>query len=293
MPFGEFHEHAATADRLALLRHSVNSSLNRIIKPVAVGNAQERYENTLQSLWRGASQRGRAFVVFRLQGQVKATADPGGQVMRFKNREEAGRLLADRLSQYRGRHPLVLGIPRGAVPMAKIIADALQGDLDVVLVHKLRAPFQPELAIGAIDEAGNIYRCAVGVEIPAEDVALEVRTQLEVLRQRRLSYTRARGPLSATGRIAIIVDDGIATGSSMLAAIRAMRRQKPEKLIVATAVAPPESLSRVTAESDEVVCLYTSEEFYAVGQFFDDFSTVCDQDVVEILGQAQRSAASA
>ncbi len=213
--------------------------------------------------------------------------------MRFKNREEAGRLLAKRLSEYRGRHPLVLGIPRGAVSMAKIIADALQGDLDVVLVHKLRAPFQPELAIGAIDEAGNIYRHEVGVEIPAEDLAREVRTQQEILRQRRLSYTRARGPLSATGRITIIVDDGIATGSSVLAAIRAVRRQKPEKLIVATAVAPPDSLRRVTAEADEVVCLYASEEFYAVGQFFDDFPTVLDESVVEVLSGAQRSAASA
>ncbi len=213
--------------------------------------------------------------------------------MRFKNRVEAGGLLAERLSQYRGRHPLVLGIPRGAVPMAKVIADALQGDLDVVLVHKLRAPFQPELAIGAIDESGNIYHHEVGVEIPAEDLAREVSTQQKVLRQRRLSYTRARGPLSATGRIVIIVDDGIATGSSVLAAIHAVRRQKPEKLIVATAVAPPDSLNRVAAEADEVVCLHASEEFYAVGQFFDDFSTVLDETVVEVLGRAQRSAASA
>ena len=207
--------------------------------------------------------------------------------MRFKNREEAAKLLAERLSPYRGQNPLVLGIPRGAVPMAKIVAEALEGDLDVVLVHKLRAPFQPELAIGAIDEAGHVYHHEVGVDVSSEDLAREVDTQRDVLNRRRLLYTKGRSPLSATGRIAIVVDDGIATGSSVLAAIRAVRRQKPAKLVVATAVAPPDSLSRVAAEADEVVCLLAPRLFFAVGEFFEDFSAVSDETVSELLAQAR------
>lgn len=209
--------------------------------------------------------------------------------MRFKNREEAGRLLAERLADYRGRNPLVLGIPRGAIPMARIVADALTGDLDVVLVHKLRAPFQPELAVGAIDEAGNVFYHDVGVAIGEEELAQEIAFQRDVLRQRRLRYTGAGHPIPATGRIAIVVDDGIATGSSMLAAVRAVRQQKPAKLVVAAAVAPPESVRIVAAEADEVVCLQTPRLFAAVGEFFEDFSTVSDETVAQILEQFRRS----
>jgi predicted phosphoribosyltransferase len=212
--------------------------------------------------------------------------------MRFKNRVEAAQLLAERLSHYRSQHPLVLGIPRGAVPMASVIADTLDGDLDVVLVHKLRAPFQPELAIGAIDEAGHVYRHDVGVDIDAEEIDREIGIQRELLRTRRTLYTRARGPLSARGRVAIIVDDGIATGSSVLAAIRAVRQQKPKTLVVATAVAPPDALRRIASEADDVVCLYAPRTFRAVGEFFDDFSTVTDEEVYELLERAPRRSAT-
>lgn len=213
--------------------------------------------------------------------------------MRFKNREDAARLLAERLAPYRSRNPLVLGIPRGAVPMAKIIAEALEGELDVVLVHKLRAPFQPELAVGAIDEAGHVYRNDVAADMTEEDLRSEIALQRDVLRQRRLQYTRARGPLSASGRIAIIVDDGIATGASALAAVRAVRRQKPAKLVVATAVAPPESLKLVSAEADEIVCLQSPSLFYAVGEYFEDFSAVSDEAVVDLLKHGRRLPATA
>ena len=148
-------------------------------------------------------------------------------VMRFKNREEAATELAGRLADYRGQHPLVLGVPRGAVPMARIIADSLGGDLDVVLVRKLRAPGQPELAIGAVDEAGSVLKGWYFELASDEYVREEVRTQQEILRKRRVLYTRAKKAVDPAGRVVIIVDDGIATGSSMLSAIRSVRARRP------------------------------------------------------------------
>jgi putative phosphoribosyl transferase len=213
--------------------------------------------------------------------------------MPFRNREEAAHLLAQRLVAYRGQHPLVLGIPRGAVPMAKIIADALEGELDVVLVHKLGAPGHPEFAIGAVDESGQVY-LGLNVQrlrISADYLAAETAAQLETLRSRRAMYTPIRPPISPTGRLVIVVDNGIATGASMIAALRAVRAQQPARLIAAMAVAPPQTLERMAQEADEVVCLEVLEEFYAVGQFFEDFSQVTDTEVVAILRQTSASPA--
>ena len=205
--------------------------------------------------------------------------------MRFKNRDEAATLLAGRLAAYKGQNPLVLGVPRGAMPMARIIAEALGGDLDVVLVRKLRAPGQPELAIGAIDEAGTVLKAPYFDIADEEYMREEIRTQQEILRARRQMYTRAQKAIDPAGRIVIIVDDGIATGSSMLAAIRSARARKPRKIIVAIGVAPDQSLVRIRAEADEVVCLETPVDFYAVGQFFADFSEVTDEMVVAALSR--------
>jgi putative phosphoribosyl transferase len=205
--------------------------------------------------------------------------------MRFRNREDAATQLADRLGAYRGQQPLVLGVPRGAVPMASIIADALGGDLDVVLVRKLRAPGQPELAIGAVDEAGAILKGAY-FDIASDDyLREEVRAQQEILRTRRELYTRAQQAVDPSGRVVLIVDDGIATGSSMLSAIRSVRARRPSRIVVAIGVAPITSLARMRAEADEVVCLHSPENFRAVGQFFEDFSEVTDEMVVEALAR--------
>lgn len=205
--------------------------------------------------------------------------------MRFKNRDEAATLLAGRLAAYKGQNPLVLGVPRGAVPMARIVADALGGELDVVLVRKLRAPGQPELAIGAIDEAGTVLKAPYFDIADEEYMREEIRTQQEILRARRQMYTRAQKAIDPAGRIVIIVDDGIATGSSMLAAIRSVRTRKPRKMIVAIGVASDQSLERIRTEADEVVCLETPVDFYAVGQFFADFSEVTDEMVVTALSR--------
>lgn len=205
--------------------------------------------------------------------------------MRFRDREEAARLLASRLEAYRGANPLVLGLPRGAVPMARIIADVLGGELDVVLVRKLGAPGQPELAIGALDESGSVAKAEHFDIADDEYVREEIRTQQEVLRKRRILYTQARRAIEPAGRVVIVVDDGIATGSSLIAALRAVRARKPQRLVAAVGVAPTATLDRLRQEADEVVCGYSTEAFYAVGQFFEDFSEVTDDMVVAALAR--------
>ena len=206
--------------------------------------------------------------------------------MRFRNRQHAAELLAERLRvSYKNKNPLVLGVPRGAVPMAKFIADALGGELDVVLVHKLTHPDQPELAIGAIDEQGNAFIADWAADLDVEYLDSEKKRQLGVLVQRRSTYTPERQPIDPKGRIVIVVDDGIATGSTMAAALRAVRSREPKKLIAAVAVAAPEAGRAMRRECDSVVCLNVPAEFYAVGQFFDDFAQVSDQEVVAILKQ--------
>jgi predicted phosphoribosyltransferase len=205
--------------------------------------------------------------------------------MPFKNREEAAQRLAEKLSAYRGRNPLVLAIPRGAVPMARILAGALDGEMDVVLVHKLGAPGNPELAIGSVDENGRVYlRPDIGpIGIGERYLLLEKRKQMKVLKDRRALYTPFRPPIDPSGRVVIIVDDGIATGATMVAALRAVRARKPARLIAAAAVASSEAVETVRGLADETVCLTVPDRFYAVGQFFDEFRPVSDEEAVEIL----------
>ncbi len=203
--------------------------------------------------------------------------------MRMKDRHEAAVRLAGRLSAYRGSRPLVLGVPRGAVPMAREIAEALGGDVDVVLVRKLRAPGHPEFAVGAIDEHGHVLRSPFAAGLSETYLREEIAEQLALLQERRTRYTRARTPIDVRGRIVIIVDDGIATGASMLAAIRSVRARQPATIVVATPVAAPSSLEPIRAEADEVVCLQAPADFAAVGQYYDDFSEVTDEMVVAAL----------
>jgi predicted phosphoribosyltransferase len=188
---------------------------------------------------------------------------------------------------YKNKNPLLLAIPRGAIGMAEIIADVLGGELDVVLVHKLGAPGQPELAIGAIDETGNVFLSGYGLDIDSAYLEAEKQAQLEVLRKRRAQYTPSRGPIDPHDRIVIVVDDGIATGSTMTAALRAIRRSKPKKLIGAVAVASPSAARAMSGEADAIVCLDVPAEFYAVGQFFEDFSQVSDEEVTAILQKSE------
>lgn len=204
----------------------------------------------------------------------------------FANRAAAAAALAAALQRYRGRNPLILAIPRGAVPMGKIIAEQLDGELDVILVHKLSDPFNPEFAIGAIDETGWAYLAPYAAEM--EDtttsyLAQEKRHQLDILQRRRVQYTRLKQPVDPKGRITIVIDDGLATGATMIAALHATRAKNPAKLICAIPVAPPETITLIRPLADTVVCLCVPGNFMAVGQFYSTFPQVDDEEVMQAL----------
>lgn len=205
--------------------------------------------------------------------------------MSFVDRLDAARQLAAALERYRGEHPLVLAIPRGAVPMGRAIADRLGGDFDVVLVRKVGAPGNPEFALGAVDETGWTYVAdyARDMGLDREWIDTESRRQLDVLKRRRELYSPGRAGIDPQGRVCIVVDDGLATGATMIAALHSVRARKPARLVCAVPVASRQSLEHVRALADDVVCLDVPHEFYAVGQFYRDFRAVEDDEVVRIL----------
>lgn len=203
----------------------------------------------------------------------------------FLDRNDAARRLAEKLKKYQNKHSLILAIPRGAVPMAKIIADKLGGEFDVVLVRKLRAPHQPELAIGSIDESGWTYVAdfAASVGATSDYIESEKRTQMETIRKRRDQYTPIRAPIDPAGRTVIVIDDGLATGATMISALHGLRARHPARLICAVPVSPPDTLAKVAEMADEVVCLEAPAFFQAVGQFYRHFPQVEDEEVIEML----------
>jgi predicted phosphoribosyltransferase len=204
----------------------------------------------------------------------------------FVNREDAAHRLAKLLKGRELREPLVLAIPRGGVVTGAELARELGADLDVVLSRKLRAPLQPELAIGAVAEDGQVYLNRFGREVldlPEDYLAVERNHQLAEIARRQRLFRGVRPQAPVAGRSVIVTDDGIATGSTMMAALQVVKAQSPREVIVAVPVASPGRLAEVRRWCDDVVCLLTPEEFRAIGQFYEDFTQVEDEEVVALL----------
>ena len=208
----------------------------------------------------------------------------------FANRTEAGRLLAEKLVQYAGRDDVVvLGLPRGGVPVAYQVARRLGAPLDVFIVRKLGVPGFEELAAGAITSGGvRVLNEDVVRAIPHADEAIEAVTARETaeLERREQIYREGRPPPEFHDRIVILVDDGLATGATMRAAVKALRQSGAAKIVVAVPVGPPDTCRELEEEADETICLSTPEFFQAVGQYYEDFSQTSDEDVRQLLSQA-------
>ncbi len=209
----------------------------------------------------------------------------------FANRQEAGRRLAEALSAYAGRGGLlVLALPRGGVPVAFEIAKALKAELDVMVVRKLGVPYQEELAMGALASGGaRVLNPEVIANLSlSEDVIEEVtRREEQELARRERAYRGDRPFPKVQGRTVILVDDGLATGATMRAAVAALKTLEPAAIVVAVPVAPPDTAARLREEVDDLVCLATPENFYAVGQWYVDFSQTSDEEVHELLAKAR------
>ncbi len=205
--------------------------------------------------------------------------------MIFGDRHVAGIQLARKLKRYRNARPLVLAIPRGGVPIAAVIAERLAGELDTLFVGKLGSPYNEEFAIGSVDEAGNanLFGNPPLVGPIADYIDREKARQMQIMRGRRAVYTPNRQAADPRGRVTILVDDGLATGATLLAALQSVRRKGPARLIVAVPVASVEGLAKLSKQADEMAYLAAPEHFLAVSQFYRHFPELSDEDVIAAL----------
>jgi putative phosphoribosyl transferase len=208
----------------------------------------------------------------------------------FRDRHAAGRALAEALEHYRGcRELLVLGLPRGGVPVAFEVAHALQAPLDIFVVRKLGFPGHEEYAIGAIASGGvRVMNPLAGVEVSPEALAEVIAREEDELVRRERVYRGERPAVSVRGRTVIVVDDGLATGSTMRAAVQSIRQQHPVRLVVAVPVGATETCEQLAGEADEVVCVATPSPFRAVGLWYREFAQTTDEEVHALLDQARR-----
>lgn len=228
----------------------------------------------------------------RLMGASRSSGAPGPL---FADRVDAGRRLGERLAAYSADRPIVLGIPRGGVPVAAEVARLLGAELDVVVARKLGAPHQPELAIGATTAHGGRYLNeevieALGVARPY--IEQVTASETAEARRREERFGGGRGLGAVAGRVAILVDDGLATGATMRAAARAVRAYAPSRLVVAVPVGAAETCEDMRDEADEIVCLAQPEPFWAVGLHYAEFGQTSDEDVQRILDEWRRASAA-
>lgn len=206
--------------------------------------------------------------------------------MIFRDRTTAGQDLAQRLNYLKNKDVVVLGLPRGGVPVAFEVAKEIGAPLDVIVVRKLGVPFQPELAMGAVGEGGVVIKndeVILMAGITADQFEnVQAREEREVI-ERAAKFREGRPPVSLVGRLAIIVDDGVATGSTALAACGVARALGANKVMLAVPVGSREAVSALSAKAEEVVCLEIPDDFYAVGQWYEDFSPVTDEEVIQLL----------
>lgn len=214
----------------------------------------------------------------------------------FIDRDDAGRRLAAALLRFKDEHPCVLALPRGGVPVAYEVAKALEAPMDLVLVRKIGAPFQPELAVAAVVDGSRPElvvneRLVEELGLTDDFIAKEEAKQLREIERRRQLYLGGRSRLDVSGKTAIIIDDGIATGATIRSAIHATRRAKPKRIVLAVPVAPVQTLADLRSEVDEIVCLESYEDFGAIGLYYRDFTQVDDDVVRELLARAAPPAA--
>ncbi len=212
----------------------------------------------------------------------------------FANRRSAGRQVAERLQHLRPEKPVVLALPRGGVPVGFEIAERLEAPLEIALVRKIGVPWQPELALGAVVGGADpqvVVNEALAADLGIDEsyVAGETARQLKEIERRRRMYLGDRAPLPLSGRTVIIVDDGIATGSTVRAALRAVRAAGARKIVLAVPVAPEETIERLRAEVDEIVCVLAPSPFIAVGAHYDQFPQLADADVVALLEERHQA----
>lgn len=211
--------------------------------------------------------------------------------MIFHDRITAGRMLAQRLDYLKNKEVVVLGLPRGGVPVAFQVALELNAALDVIVVRKLGVPFQPELAMGAVGEGGVVIKNEEVIRMAninaQQFTEVEAREREEVT-NRATKFREGRTPISLKGRLALIVDDGIATGSTAQAACNVVRALGAEKVIIAVPVASKEAVNVLSTKADEVICLEIPDNFFAVGEWYEDFSPVSDEEVIEFLRRSHR-----
>jgi len=203
----------------------------------------------------------------------------------FKNRIEAARLLSEKLIDYSNINDVVVvTIPRGGVPLGKVLADSLKAPLEIVLSKKIGHPFHKEFAIGAVTLTERILS-PVAADAPQEYIDDETERIRQLLSQRQIMYYGVRKPMNLSNKVIIIVDDGVATGNTLISSIKLLNKMNPRKIIVALPVSPPETLKTIKElkEVNEVICLLTPPDFYSVGQFYEDFSPVSDDEVVKLL----------